>query len=62
MESDAFPDGRELHAYGVNHDTYVKVDDRWLVASATMEPRSSRRYSAIVMVFRPKTMLSVTRT
>jgi hypothetical protein len=45
----AWPNGRELHGYGLNDDTYVKVDGDWKVATASMrllgEPFSRPTYS-----------------
>ena len=31
-----WPDGSELHGYGHYHETYVKVDGSWRIASSTL--------------------------
>ena len=31
-----WPDGTEMHGYGHYHETYVKVDGAWRIASCTL--------------------------
>ena len=31
-----WPEGNELHAYGHYHETYVKIDGRWKIATSTL--------------------------